>query len=75
MAAMFFQGTLGSAITYSVFQGAGGRPGPQGQPPGMTATPLQRGGQESGNQVATNYGARLSGQQQRVQNEAVKKFS
>jgi type IV secretion system protein VirB6 len=34
MAAMFFQGTLGSALTYSVFQGAGGRPGPQGQPPG-----------------------------------------
>lgn len=34
MAAMFFQGTLGSALTYSVFQGAGGRPGPQGQPAG-----------------------------------------
>jgi len=34
MAAMFFQGTLGSALTYSVFGGSGGRPGPQGQPPG-----------------------------------------
>jgi type IV secretion system protein VirB6 len=34
MAAMFFQGTLGSALTYSVFQGAGARPGPQGQPAG-----------------------------------------
>lgn len=38
MAAMFFQGTLGSALTYSVFQGAGGRPGPQGQPPGSYGT-------------------------------------
>ncbi|APG04867.1 type VI secretion protein [Luteibacter rhizovicinus DSM 16549] len=34
MAAMFFQGTLGNALTYSVFQGAGSRPGPQGQPAG-----------------------------------------
>ncbi|RMQ87980.1 hypothetical protein ALP97_200059 [Pseudomonas salomonii] len=34
MAAMFFQGSLGSALTYSVFQGSGARPGPQGQPPG-----------------------------------------
>jgi type IV secretion system protein VirB6 len=34
MAAMFFQGTLGSALTYSVFTPSGGRPGPQGQPPG-----------------------------------------
>ena len=37
MAAMFFQGTLGSALTYSVFQGAGGRPGPQGQPAGSAS--------------------------------------
>ena len=34
MAAMFFQGTLGSALTYSVFHGSASRPGPQGQPPG-----------------------------------------
>ncbi|GAB5343237.1 hypothetical protein PFUM301598_17140 [Pseudomonas fluorescens] len=34
MAAMFFQGSLGSALTYSVFQGSVARPGPQGQPPG-----------------------------------------
>jgi type IV secretion system protein VirB6 len=34
MAAMFFQGTLGSALTYSVFTPTGGRPGPQGQPAG-----------------------------------------
>jgi type IV secretion system protein VirB6 len=34
MAAMFFQGTLGSALTYSVFTPSGGRPGPQGQPAG-----------------------------------------
>jgi type IV secretion system protein VirB6 len=37
MAAMFFQGTLGSALSYSVFQGMGSRPGPQGQPPGAYA--------------------------------------
>lgn len=35
MAAMFFQGTLGSALTYSAFRPEGGAPGPQGQPPGM----------------------------------------
>jgi type IV secretion system protein VirB6 len=34
MAAMFFQGTLRSALTYAVFQGAGSKPGPQGQPAG-----------------------------------------
>lgn len=33
MAAAFFQGTLGNALTYSVF--SGGRPGPQGQPAAM----------------------------------------
>ena len=34
MAAMFFQGTLGSFSPYSVFSGGSQRPGPQGQPPG-----------------------------------------
>lgn len=34
MAAMFFQGTLGSALTYSVFNSRSNHPGPQGQPPG-----------------------------------------
>jgi type IV secretion system protein VirB6 len=34
MAAMFFQGTLGSFLTYSAFSGAGGSYGPNGQPPG-----------------------------------------
>ena len=34
MAGMFFQGTLGSLTTYSVFGGGTSRPGPQGQPPG-----------------------------------------
>ncbi|WP_426702132.1 type IV secretion system protein [Rhodanobacter sp. Col0626] len=34
MAAMFFQGTLGNFMAYSAFNGAGSRPGPQGQPPG-----------------------------------------
>ena len=35
MAAMFFQGVMGSIMTYSPFAGgAAARPGPQGQPPG-----------------------------------------
>ena len=35
MAAMFFQGTLGSFMPYAAFgAGAASRPGPQGQPPG-----------------------------------------
>jgi type IV secretion system protein VirB6 len=34
MAAMFFQGTLGSFLTYSAFSGAGGAFGPNGQPAG-----------------------------------------
>jgi type IV secretion system protein VirB6 len=34
MAAMFFQGTLGSFLTYSAFAGAGGALGPNGQPTG-----------------------------------------
>jgi len=61
MAAMFFQGTLGSAITYSVFQGAGGRPGPQGQPPGMI--PSHAPATDSGNQVGHGgFGGRVTGQ-------------
>jgi len=34
MAAMFFQGTLGSFMSYSAFNGGSNSPGPQGQPPG-----------------------------------------
>jgi type IV secretion system protein VirB6 len=36
MAAMFFQGTLGSFMAYSQIggSGVGAQPGPQGQPPG-----------------------------------------
>lgn len=38
MAAMFFQGTLGSFMAYSQIGGAAGaQPGPQGQPPGSYA--------------------------------------
>ena len=38
MAAMFFQGTLGSFMAYSQIggSGVGAQPGPQGQPPGAT---------------------------------------
>jgi type IV secretion system protein VirB6 len=51
MAAMFFQGTLGSALTYSVFDRNGGKPGPQGQPAGMiqaSSTPHTNAGGHSG---------------------------
>lgn len=34
MAAMFFNGTMGNFVTYSMFNQAGNRMGPQGQPPG-----------------------------------------
>jgi type IV secretion system protein VirB6 len=34
MAAMFFQGTVGSFMHFSAFSGGASRPGPQGQPPG-----------------------------------------
>jgi len=37
MAAQFFNGTLGSFMAYSAFNGAGARPGPQGQPAGSYA--------------------------------------
>ena len=40
MAAMFFQGTLGSFMAYSQIggSGAGAQPGPQGQPPGAAGS-------------------------------------
>jgi type IV secretion system protein VirB6 len=34
MAAMFFQGTLGNFMSYSVFNGGNNSVGPNGQPPG-----------------------------------------
>ncbi len=37
MAAMFFNGTLGSFMAYSAFSAGGARPGPQGQPAGSYA--------------------------------------
>jgi hypothetical protein len=39
MAAMWFQGTLGGFSAYSQIGGAGGAPGPQGQPPGSYTPP------------------------------------
>jgi type IV secretion system protein VirB6 len=71
MAAMFFQGTLGSALTYSVFQGAGGRPGPQGQPAGMI--PLQAPPTSSGNQLGHGgFGGRITGQTAVAQRDDIK---
>ena len=78
MAAMFFQGTLGSALTYSVFQGAGSKPGPQGQPAGSwgqrpnTPSTQQYVGQE-GNHSLGSFTTRVSsGTQAPTQQETVK---
>jgi type IV secretion system protein VirB6 len=59
IAAQFFNGTLGNFMAYSAFNGAGARPGPQGQPAGSYAyggggsgpaqgTPAQNTGVHSG---------------------------
>ncbi len=76
--AMFFQGTLGSALTYSVFQGAGSKPGPQGQPAGSwgqrpnTPSTQQYVGQE-GNHSLGSFTTRVSsGTQAPTQQETVK---
>jgi type IV secretion system protein VirB6 len=75
MAAMFFQGTLGSFMPYAaVGAGAASRPGPQGQPPGSygygrnappssTAQTVDPGGLASTGGFASNPGAvtRVSG--------------
>jgi type IV secretion system protein VirB6 len=59
MAGNFFQGTLGSFMSYSVFRGPESQPGPQGQPPGSfhgSYNPSQAttGLGNSGNQVGNN---------------------
>ncbi|WP_081996490.1 type IV secretion system protein [Luteibacter sp. 9133] len=61
MAAMFFQGTLGSFSPYGVFdKGGSGRPGPQGQPAGS-----QQGGHRpteiSGRETQANVGGSAFG--------------
>ncbi|MDQ7995305.1 MAG: type IV secretion system protein [Luteibacter sp.] len=78
MAAMFFQGTLGSALSYSVFQGAGARPGPQGQPAGSwagnNAPPSSGVGHaNTGNIMGTGFNNTRSTTQQSVaQNDSMK---
>ena len=76
MAAMFFQGTLGSALTYSVFQGAGARPGPQGQPAGSwghqaAAPALERTVQAPDNSSA-RFANRVSGSHTPPEADSVK---
>jgi len=44
MAAMFFQGTLGSFMSYSAFGGGGNGIGPSGQPPGAWSAHRSAGG-------------------------------
>jgi len=77
MAAMFFQGTLGSAITYSVFQGAGGRPGPQGQPPGMASAsaPATGVGKDPNTSVGSFHGRVTGGQAPAPQDQGVRQGS
>jgi type IV secretion system protein VirB6 len=80
MAAMFFQGTLGSALTYSVFTPTGGRPGPQGQPAGswaMQNSAFDRGSQQSGRVATDAFQPNLNthrtpGQLPSAQNDTIK---
>lgn len=60
MAAQFFNGTLGSFMAYSAFNGAGSRPGPQGQPPGSYGHGGQGASQASSGQT-TSAGQHGSG--------------
>lgn len=71
MAAMFFQGTLGSALTYTVFGGAGTRPGPQGQPPGSPEARGATNGQ-TGSQPVDGFANRVTGAGPAPTQEAIK---
>ena len=75
MAAMFFQGTLGSFMSYSAFGGGANSPGPQGQPPGAWAAG-SHGNREtfddSLQQDVGKYASRLSTPQQPARPDAVK---
>jgi type IV secretion system protein VirB6 len=82
MAAMFFQGTLGSALTYSVFQGAGSKPGPQGQPAGSWADhnissqpEAQALTRQAPDRSADAFSNRVSASQAPVQREEIKQSS
>ncbi|WP_213947924.1 type IV secretion system protein [Luteibacter sp. dw_328] len=77
MAAMFFQGTLGSALTYSVFQGAGSKPGPQGQPAGSWSQrslppPEQQHTGQQPHSALGGFATRVAAPQGPAQQEAVK---
>ncbi|WP_256777687.1 MULTISPECIES: type IV secretion system protein [unclassified Stenotrophomonas] len=55
MAAMFFQGTLGGFSPYSQIGGAGGAPGPQGQPPGSYTPPQARNEEHKGSEAPLQH--------------------
>ncbi|MCF3483020.1 type VI secretion protein [Stenotrophomonas maltophilia] len=59
MAAMFFQGTLGSFMAYSQIGGSpvAQAPGPSGQPPGSYYAPAQTKDHSSAPSVSTGHGA------------------
>ncbi len=74
MAAMFFQGTLGSFMSYSAFGGGTNSPGPQGQPPGAwTRGEVSR---ELNQRVATEdpggFSSRITQTTQESQRESIK---
>jgi type IV secretion system protein VirB6 len=64
MAAMFFQGTLGSFMAYSQIggSGVGAQPGPQGQPPGAAGSYTPPAPQNTNSREAESFAApRMSG--------------
>ncbi|NWF32377.1 type IV secretion system protein [Stenotrophomonas sp. SAM-B] len=64
MAAMFFQGTLGSFMAYSQIGGsaAGAQPGPQGQPPGSYTPPAPSASAAQTTTTQADVSSRVSGQ-------------
>ncbi|MBH1513954.1 type IV secretion system protein [Stenotrophomonas maltophilia] len=63
MAAMFFQGTLGSFMAYSQIGGSpAAQPGPQGQPPGSYTPPAPSANAAQTTTTQADVSSRVSGQ-------------
>lgn len=83
MAAMFFQGTMGSFMAYSQFN-TGNRHGPQGQPPGAYSPALNyaagqssQGNQSSGSlgQTTINHATQTLGTQSPKSNDSIRPYN
>jgi type IV secretion system protein VirB6 len=81
LAAMFFQGTVGNFMHFSAF-GAGGSPGPQGQPAGSYGSPAHstqgNAGQQAGGAGAfggNSSASRVAGASSPAQTDTVKKLN